>query len=75
MLVERAGRIGTLTLNRPEKLNAFFGTMREEIADGLESLADDESIRVIVVTGAGRAFCAGDGHILNGSREMAVRWP
>ena len=59
VLVERHGPVGRLVLNRPEKLNSFFGTMRDEIADGLEALARDESVRVVVVTGRGRAFCAG----------------
>lgn len=51
--------VGTLTLNRPEKLNAFVGDMRDRVADGLEELADDEDVRVLVVTGRGRGFCAG----------------
>jgi len=59
VLVQVADRIGTLTLNRPDKLNAFAGTMRQEIADAIRALAADESVRVLVVTGAGRAFCAG----------------
>jgi 2-(1,2-epoxy-1,2-dihydrophenyl)acetyl-CoA isomerase len=59
VLVEREGAVGTLTLNRPEKLNAFAGTMRREVADALDELTDDRAVRVIVITGAGRAFCAG----------------
>jgi 2-(1,2-epoxy-1,2-dihydrophenyl)acetyl-CoA isomerase len=59
VLVEVSDRIGTLTLNRPDKLNAFAGTMRQEIADAIRALAADDGVRVIVVTGAGRAFCAG----------------
>ncbi len=59
MLVEIDGPVGTLTLNRPQKLNAFIGTMRDEIADGLGRLGDDENVRAVIVTGAGRAFCAG----------------
>jgi len=59
VLVERDGPVGRLVLNRPDKLNAFFGRMRDAIADGLEKLAADEAIRVVVVTGRGRAFCAG----------------
>lgn len=59
VLIDRAGPIGRLVLNRPEKLNSFFGTMRDEIADGLEELGADENVRVVVVTGRGRAFCAG----------------
>jgi 2-(1,2-epoxy-1,2-dihydrophenyl)acetyl-CoA isomerase len=59
VLVEVADRVGTLTLNRPDKLNAFAGTMRQEIAEAMRALASDDDVRVIVVTGAGRAFCAG----------------
>jgi len=59
VLVERAGPVGRLILNRPEKLNSFFGTMRDEIADGLEALGADDTVRAVIVTGRGRAFCAG----------------
>lgn len=59
ILLDRSDGIGTLTLNRPEKLNAFAGTMRQELADALEVLERDPAVRVIVITGAGRAFCAG----------------
>jgi 2-(1,2-epoxy-1,2-dihydrophenyl)acetyl-CoA isomerase len=59
VILERSEGIGTLTLNRPEKLNAFAGEMRKEIADALDALEADRAVRVIVVTGAGRGFCAG----------------
>jgi 2-(1,2-epoxy-1,2-dihydrophenyl)acetyl-CoA isomerase len=59
VLVEVADGVGTLTLNRPDKLNAFAGTMRQEIAAAVRELAADDRVRVIVITGAGRAFCAG----------------
>jgi 2-(1,2-epoxy-1,2-dihydrophenyl)acetyl-CoA isomerase len=59
VLLSREDGIGVLTLNRPEKLNAFAGRMREEIADAVRGMADDPDVRVLVVTGAGRAFCAG----------------
>lgn len=59
VLVEVAEGVGTLTLNRPEKLNAFAGTMRQEIAAAVRALAADDAVRVLVITGAGRAFCAG----------------
>ena len=59
ILIERANGIGTLTLNRPDKLNAFAGRMRQEIVEGLQELDRDPAVRVIVVTGAGRAFSAG----------------
>ncbi|MCL7991790.1 MAG: enoyl-CoA hydratase/isomerase family protein, partial [marine benthic group bacterium] len=51
--------VGTVTLNRPEKMNAFFGSMRDEIADALEEMAEREDVRVVIVTGRGRAFCTG----------------
>jgi len=59
VLVEVEDHVGTVTLNRPEKLNAFVGDMRDRIADALERMAGDDDVRVVVVTGAGRAFCAG----------------
>ena len=52
-------RIATITLNRPDKLNAFSGTMREELLAALRQAEDDRECRVVVITGAGRAFCAG----------------
>jgi 2-(1,2-epoxy-1,2-dihydrophenyl)acetyl-CoA isomerase len=51
--------IATVTLNRPEKLNAFSGTMREDLLQALRQATDDPACRVVVITGAGRAFCAG----------------
>jgi len=59
VLTEVTEGIGTVTLNRPDRLNAFFGTMREEIAEALESMASRPDVRVVIVTGKGRAFCAG----------------
>ena len=59
VLVARNRGVGTVTLNRPEKLNAFAGRMREEMAEAFEELEQDPAVRVIVITGAGRAFCAG----------------
>jgi len=49
----------TVTLNRPDKLNAFTGTMREDLLDALRAAERDDAVRVVVLTGAGRAFCAG----------------
>src|SRR5688500_8834201 len=51
--------VTTITLNRPEKLNAFTGTMREDLLRALRRAADDRQCRAVVITGAGRAFCAG----------------
>jgi 2-(1,2-epoxy-1,2-dihydrophenyl)acetyl-CoA isomerase len=52
-------RVATITLNRPEKLNSFAGSMRDELIAALEATAADQSVRVVVITGAGRAFSAG----------------
>ncbi|HTO39461.1 MAG TPA: enoyl-CoA hydratase-related protein, partial [Rhizomicrobium sp.] len=49
----------TITLNRPEKLNAFTGVMMAELVDAFGRASKDDDIRAVVVTGAGRAFCAG----------------
>jgi 2-(1,2-epoxy-1,2-dihydrophenyl)acetyl-CoA isomerase len=51
--------VATITLNRPEKLNALIGTMREDLLDTLRACENDADVRVVVITGAGRAFCAG----------------
>src|SRR5919198_3063370 len=59
MLVEIAGAVGTVTLNRPEKLNAFDRAMCSELLEALGMLAGSDAVRVIMITGAGRAFCAG----------------
>src|SRR5262245_21065339 len=49
----------TITMNRPEKLNAFTATMMTEMIDAFDRSDADDSIRAVIVTGAGRAFCAG----------------
>jgi len=53
------GPILTLTLNRPDKLNAFTVRMMQELIDAFDRADADDAVRVIIVTGAGRAFCAG----------------
>ncbi len=52
-------RVATLTLNRPEKLNAFTETMRNEVIAAFDKSDADDDVRVVVITGAGRGFCAG----------------
>jgi enoyl-CoA hydratase/carnithine racemase len=54
-----ADRIATITLNRPDKLNAFTAAMIDAWAEALRAAQADDAVHVLVVTGAGRAFCAG----------------
>jgi enoyl-CoA hydratase/carnithine racemase len=54
-----ADRILTLTLHRPERMNALTGRMVDELIDAFDRADADDDIRVVIVTGAGRAFCAG----------------
>lgn len=51
--------IATITLNRPDKLNAFTGRMMHEIIEALDVTDADDNVKVVIFTGAGRAFCAG----------------
>jgi 2-(1,2-epoxy-1,2-dihydrophenyl)acetyl-CoA isomerase len=53
------GGIARLTLNRPDKLNSFTAVMHEEVRDALDQVEADCSVRVLLLTGAGRGFCAG----------------
>lgn len=59
ILFEITDGIARLTLNRPDKLNSFTGEMHAELRDALDAIQADKSVRVLVLTGAGRAFCAG----------------
>jgi len=59
IIISEEPGILTITLNRPEKLNAFVGHMRRDLAEALEHAGSDRGVRVVVITGAGRAFCAG----------------
>jgi len=51
--------IATLTLNRPDRLNSFTQAMHREVRDALDQVQEDKSVRVLLLTGAGRGFCAG----------------
>src|SRR5262249_60394689 len=59
LLYEKKDKIATITLNRPDKLNAFTGPMIEGWAKSLADAQADPDVNVVIVTGAGRAFCAG----------------
>jgi enoyl-CoA hydratase/carnithine racemase len=54
-----SGRVATITLNRPDKLNAWTRTMEAEVRQAMHDATTDDHVRVIVLTGAGRGFCAG----------------
>jgi len=59
LLYDYQDGIVTLTLNRPDRLNALGDTLREELYEAMSRASDDPEARVIVLTGAGRGFCAG----------------
>lgn len=59
ILFDATDGVGTLTLNRPDRLNSFIPTMHEEIATALGTVESDASIRALLITGAGRGVCAG----------------
>lgn len=60
IIVERDGAVGTITINRPEKLNAMTPAMADVLVAAVENFNDDNEIRCVILTGAGaRAFCAG----------------
>jgi enoyl-CoA hydratase/carnithine racemase len=59
ILYSVADRVATITLNRPDKLNAWTAVMEQEVRRAVYDAEADESVRVIVLTGAGRGFCAG----------------
>jgi enoyl-CoA hydratase/carnithine racemase len=59
ILYEVADHVATITLNRPEQLNAFTTRMMRELIDAFDRVDADDDVRAVIVTGAGRAFCAG----------------
>lgn len=59
IIYEKKDRVLTITLNRPEVLNAFTATMGQEMLQAFHQAADDEDIGCVVLTGAGRGFCSG----------------
>ena len=59
ILTHIAGGVLTITLNRPERLNAWTGLMQTEVETAIRAGGADEAVRCIVITGAGRGFCAG----------------
>ena len=59
VLFEVTGSTAIITLNRPDKLNAWTAAMRNELIDRLEGLKGNDDVRTVILTGSGRAFCAG----------------
>jgi len=59
VLISLDAGVQTITLNRPEKLNAFIPEMHQELRGALERARDDDAIRAVLLTGAGRGFCSG----------------
>src|ERR1700704_1037701 len=59
ILTQITDRVLTITLNRPDKLNAFTRRMRDELIETFGRADNNDDVRAIIVTGAGRAFCAG----------------
>ena len=59
VLVSNQAAVRTFTLNRPQALNSFTAALHRELLAGLDAAAADASVRCVVLTGAGRGFCAG----------------
>ena len=59
IIAEQTGRVGIITLNRPDQMNAFNASMNLELREQIEKFNRDESVGAILITGAGRAFSAG----------------
>ncbi len=57
--VKKEGKVATIILNRPEKLNSIIPEMQQEFMQAMDDIEADDSITVVIITGAGRAFCAG----------------
>lgn len=71
IMLERNGAVGILTFNRPEVLNAYNRTLAAEIISGFNELVTDKLVRVIILTGAGKAFMAGaDINMINGWTKL-----
>jgi enoyl-CoA hydratase/carnithine racemase len=73
LLAERDGALLTITLNRPERLNAISGPMLSAFSRVLEEANQDPDVRVVILTGAGRGFCSGLDLVENAPREGVQR--
>lgn len=76
LIYEEQDHIATLTLNRPERLNALGDTLRDDLHHAIERASDDDAIRAIILTGAGRGFCSGgDVKAMNENKEQGQTSP
>ena len=76
LLYDVADGIATLTLNRPERLNALGDTLRDDLHDAVTRAAEDSDVRVMILTGAGKGFCAGgDVKAMNENKERGASRP
>ncbi|HUP94555.1 MAG TPA: enoyl-CoA hydratase-related protein, partial [Burkholderiales bacterium] len=75
LLYDVKDQIATLTLNRPERLNALGDTLREDLQDAVNKATADPDVRVLVITGAGRGFCSGGDVKSMSEREQSGEKP
>ena len=74
ILYEVSDKVATITLNRPDRMNAWTAIMERDVRHAMEAATADDNVRVIVLTGAGRAFCAGaDMEALKGIDPNEIR--
>lgn len=75
ILFDRSEGVGTVTLNRPDQLNAFTPQMLQELMDVFKGMERDPEVRAIIITGAGKAFCGGEDFRSRAENEVAVQPP
>ncbi len=76
VILEKEGGIATITLNRPDRLNAVDSQLTLDLIDALKDVDSDEGVRVVIITGAGRGFCSGadlSSMLASGAAEAGVR--
>ena len=71
IIYDKSERVATLTFNRPERLNAITNVMRSEILEAMKDASEDDDIRVVVIKGAGKGFCAGADLAGGGNQSQA----
>ena len=74
IIYDKSERVATLTFNRPERLNAITNVMRSEILEAMKDASVDDDIRVVVIKGAGKGFCAG-ADLAGGGKQSQVDEP